>query len=153
VSAGYVIDSSVLITFKRNQPRDIYRTLWKRLESLFRDGDAVVPREALDELDRGTDDLGDWVKKTDAVYETTADVLTVVADISRRHPGWVRGTQNAADPFIIATAKVLGAVAVSNETHRPATVEANLKIPQVASEFGVMTMSTNDFFRELGWQF
>ena len=65
-------------------------------------------------------------------------MIAIVAQISTRHPDWVRETKNAADPFIIATAKVLGAVIVSNEkTRNLATVDANMKIPQVAAEFGV----------------
>ena len=150
----FVIDSSVLIAFERNQPRDIYSTLWDRFEVLLRSGDAAVPREAVTELGRGTDDLVDWVKKTGSVYEADDAVIAVVAQISRRHPGWVRETKNAADPFIIATAKILDAVIVTNERSRnPATVDANMKIPQVAAEFGVSAITTNDLFRQLHWQF
>jgi hypothetical protein len=64
VTIRYVIDSSVLIAFERNQPRDIYPTLWGRFETLLLGGEAVVPREALTELERGTGDLAAWVRKT-----------------------------------------------------------------------------------------
>jgi hypothetical protein len=81
-------------------------------------------------------------------------VIAVVVQISGRHPGWVKETRNAADPFIIAAAKTLGATVVTNERSRgPATVDANLKIPQVAAELSVPTITTNDLFRQLGWQF
>jgi transposase len=80
-------------------------------------------------------------------------VLAVVVDITQRHPGWVSGTQNAADPFVIATAKLLGAIVVTDEEDRHATTDANMKIPQVASELGVTTIVTIAWFRQLGWQF
>ena len=43
MTAQFVIDSSVLIAFERNQPRDIYPTLWDRFETFLRSGDAVIP--------------------------------------------------------------------------------------------------------------
>ena len=154
MTARYVIDSSVFIVFERNQPRDIYATLWDRFATLLSSGNAVVPHEALVELERGTDDLGDWVKATGAVYDTDTAVIDVVRQISKQHPGWVKETKNAADPFIIATAKVLGAVVVTNERSRnPATADVNMKIPQVAAEFDVAVISTNDLSRRLGWHF
>ena len=106
------------------------------------------------ELKRGSDDLPGWVKETGAVRDADDAVILIVKEISARHPGWVQQAKNAADPFIIATAKVLGAVAVTNESsRRAASVDLNLRIPHVAAEFGVRTMSTNDLFRQLGWQF
>lgn len=149
----FVLDSSVLIAFERNQPRDIYTSLWDRVERLLHSGDAVLPQEAVTELEHGTDTLATWVKTTGAVVATDAAVVAVVAQISQRHPGWVSGTQNAADPFIIATAKVLDATVVTNEKSRNATIDGNMKIPQVAAEFGVRCLLTNDFFRMLGWRF
>lgn len=83
----YVVDSSVFIAFERNQPRDIYTSLWDKLEQLLRSGVAVVPQEALVELDRGTDDLSAWVKATGAVAVTDAAVIAIVKQISQRHPG------------------------------------------------------------------
>jgi hypothetical protein len=129
VTIRFVIDSSVLITFERSQPRDVWPTLWDHVENLLRSGNAVVPREAVTELDRGTDDLADWVKKTGAIYDADDAVIAVVTQISAKHPGWVQQTKNAADPFIIATAKVLGAVIVTNERARNATADSNRRIP------------------------
>ena len=153
MTASFVLDSSVLIAFERNQPRDIYTSLWDRVEQLLRSGDAVVPQEAVTELEHGTDDLAAWVKSTGGMVATDAAVITVVAQISQRHPDWVSGTQNAADPFIIATAQVLGAAVVTNEKGRNATADSNMTIPQVAAEFGVKCLLTNDLFRQLGWHF
>ncbi|MCL2464559.1 MAG: DUF4411 family protein [Micrococcales bacterium] len=154
MTVRFVIDSSILISFERNQPRDVWPTLWDHVENLLRSGEAVVPREALTELERGTDDLDDWVKKTGTVYDADDEMIAVVGQISARHPGWVQQTKNAADPFIIATAKVLGAVIVTNERARnTATVDSNMRVPQVAAEFGVTAITTNDLFRQLQWQF
>lgn len=154
MTVRFVIDSSILIAFERNQPQDVWPTLWDYVENLLRDGDAVVPREALTELERGTDDLGDWVKKTGAVCDANDAMIAIVAQISTKHPGWVQETKNAADPFIIATAKVLDAAIVTNERARnAATVDSNMRIPQIAAEFGVLAITTNDLFRQLQWKF
>lgn len=153
--ARYVLDSSCLIKLHRDQPIDIYPSVWERLSELLASGDAVIPREADREMQVKDDELRRWLHARQvSVVESTEDELAVVMQIAARHPGWVRGKKNAADPFLIATASARGAVVVTDErgTGR-ATEDRNLRIPTVAAEFGVKCITYTELVRQCGWTF
>ena len=51
----YVMDASSLIRINRENPRDIFEKVWKRLEQLVKGGGLISPKEVLDEI-MGKDD-------------------------------------------------------------------------------------------------
>ncbi len=151
----YVLDSSCLIKLHREQPRDLFPTLWQRLSELLASGEAVVPREADREMQVKDDELRRWLRDRHAsVVETTEEELVIVAEISARHPGWVRGQKNAADPFVVAAAAVRSAVIVTDERRSgPGAGDQNLKIPNVAGELRVECITPTELIRRCGWTF
>ena len=113
---GFVLDSSFLIKLHRDQPIDLYPSLWDRVSELLATGDAVIPREADREMQAKDDELRRWLRdRKAAVVETSVEELEIVRSIAERHPAWVRGAKNAADPFLIAAARTRGAVVVTDE--------------------------------------
>lgn len=154
-SAAYVLDSSFLIKLHREQPVELYPTLWARIADLLSSGEALVPREAAREIERKTDDLHAWLRRhSGAVVEATADEIETVLTIGQAHPGWVRGQRNAADPFIIAAAVARSATIVTDERQSGYRGgEANLRIPTVAQEFGVECITPTELVRRCGWTF
>ena len=50
----YVIDSSVIITLNASQPRDVYPSVWGKLENLIAEGRANLPQKAYEELIKKT---------------------------------------------------------------------------------------------------
>lgn len=79
-----------MIRFHREQPIDLYPSLWDRLSDLLAGGRAVVPREAQRELESRDDDVQRWLRqRSSCVVEATAPELDVVVEIARRHPLWV----------------------------------------------------------------
>lgn len=81
----YVLDSSCLMKLNRDQPVDLYPSVWERVEELLVGGRAVLPKEAKREIDKKDDVLHDWVKsRPSIVTDETEQDLAVVADISRR---------------------------------------------------------------------
>jgi Domain of unknown function (DUF4411) len=151
----FVLDSSCLIKLHRDQPIELYPSLWERLSELVVSGDAVIPREADREMQARDDELRRWLReRAPAVAETSSEELEIVREIAARHPDWVRGAKNAADPFIIATAKFRGAVVVTDERPSgPGTEDRNLRIPTVAAEFGVECILPTELVRRCGWRF
>lgn len=151
----YVLDASFLIKFHREQPRDLYPTLWERIANLLATGEAILPREAAREIDHKDDQLRAWLRaQSAAVVEATVDELAIVQAIGRRYPDWVRGPRNAADPFVIAAALSREAVVVTAE--RQSGVgggERNLRLPTVAREFGVESILPTELVRRCGWTF
>lgn len=105
MSASYTIDTNIIVTLNRDQPRDIYASVWEALEALTADGRCFMNREAYEELVHVDDECAPWAKVQEGfVQDTTAAELAVVDSITTDHPGWVQETRNAADPFVIAQA-------------------------------------------------
>ena len=152
---GFVLDSSFLIKLHRDQPIELYPSLWDRVSELLANGGAVIPREADREMQDKDDDLRRWLReRSAAVVETSVEELEIVRGIAERHPAWVQGAKNAADPFVIAAALTRGAVVVTDE--RPSgrgTEDRNLWIPTVATELDVECVLATELIRRCGWRF
>lgn len=152
---NYTLDSNILINMERLYPRDIFRSLWDSIESSAGHGETCICEAVLRELERGTDELHDWAKTLNVFLCTTAqsEVVTVAA-ITADHPDWVRGSQNDADPWVIAHGLEEGRVVVTEENRKgPNTEDRNQKIPNVADEHGVQTLKFFDFVKAQGWTF
>lgn len=151
----FVLDSSCLIKLNRDQPIDLYPSVWERLEELSNTGRAVLPKEAERELDKKDDVLKEWVKaRPQMVFDETDEDLAVVGRISTAHPAWVRGPKNAADPFVIAAAVRFGAVIVTDERWAGhAADERNLNIPNIAAQHGVECITFTELVRREQWRF
>lgn len=152
---SYTLDTNILIGMIRRYPRDIFPSVWEALEETIDDGEACICPAVLDETNRGSDDLHMWAKGYPGFEcAVTREELETAALISIAHPEWVRGAENAADPFIIAHAKAQSRVVVTEETRKgPGTLDKNQKIPNVADEFGVECKNFFDLARERGWTF
>lgn len=129
--------------------------MWTNIESSIEAGDSCICQAILVEIHRGGDDLHKWAKGLPQfVCVATDEELALVADISKTHPDWVQGQLNAADPFVIAHAKLEKSTIVTEESRKgPNTVDKNQKIPNIADEHGVDTMKFFDYVRENGWRF
>ena len=81
----------------------------------------------------------------------TQEVLTELTDLMSKYPNFAaqggRST-NAADPWVIAHAKVAGATVVTDEFPTEKTVRASVppKIPDVCSALELPWMRPVDFF-------
>jgi Domain of unknown function (DUF4411) len=94
-----------------------------------------MPKFVYEELLRIDDHCAPWAKGIAGfVVEATDDEFDIVATITADHPDWVQEQKNAADPWIVARATVLGGVILTHERMRcPGVTEANLAIPNVAA--------------------
>ncbi|WP_443027399.1 DUF4411 family protein [Sphingomonas sp. LR61] len=95
-----------------------------------------------------------WAKnETGFVCEITAEEIPIVDAISTAHPGWVQGTANAADPWLIAHAAASGRTIVTEERRAGDNVQdQNQKIPNVATEQQVDTINFFALARAEGWR-
>ena len=152
---SYTLDTNILIGLQQRYPRDIFESAWIALEDTVDDGRACICSEVLDETNRGGDDLYKWAKGyPDFVCDLSKREVDLAAQISRLHPEWVRGTTNAADPFLVAHAKADSLIIVTEERRAGHGVtDRNQKVPNVADEFGVVSMSFFEFARLEGWKF
>ena len=155
MTTGYSVDTSTIIRLHRELPRDIFPTVWDYLEGLIASGRAVLPRECHEELKRKDDQLKKWASDLDGfVVQPDVDEIAVVTAITAAHPGWVQEQQNAGDPWAVANASVHHRTILTEETTKgPGTIDKNLKIPNVAAEFGVVCVNFNQLARSEGWAF
>lgn len=155
MSDHYSIDTNVVVTLNRDQPPDIYASVWQALEELIPEGRCLMVREAYEELLHVDDECAPWAKaQRGLVQETTESELAVVNQITTDHPGWVQESKNAADPFVIAQAVERELVVVTLERRKgPGTEDHNLKIPNVADEWGVDCIDFKELARREGWVF
>ena len=62
MTSSYTLDTNVIVTLNRDQPRDIYVSVWQALESLIAAGRAFMNREAYEELVQVDDECAPWAK-------------------------------------------------------------------------------------------
>jgi hypothetical protein len=151
----YTFDTTVLIGFGRNYPRDVFPTLWDTFEQSVDRGEVCACQAVLDELERGTDELYDWAKRyPHLVCDATQADIDLATEISSAFPDWVREDTNAGDPFVIAHAIVEDRTIVTDEKMAGRGVEPrNQKIPNVAAIYQVATIDFFGFARAEGWKF
>lgn len=151
----YCIDASVVIDLHRSFPRDIYPSVWARVEDLIVAGRAVMPRQVLVELERVDDRCELWVKSFESfVAEAMSVEIDTVAMITQAHPEWVQNQANEADPWVVANAANYGRIIVTNQRLKgPNTVDADLKIPNIALEWTLSCSNFTDLARREGWVF
>ena len=58
----YVFDANIFINLHQRQPRDVYPSVWNKIDELMASGTIISSREVYDELTRSDDSLSEWAK-------------------------------------------------------------------------------------------
>lgn len=151
----YSIDTSSLINaWWRLYPPDVFPAVWGNLDGLIEDGSLRATEEVLHELRRQHDELYEWARARPAMFVEIDDpAQEEVRAILNDHPRLVQAPRgrSAADPFVIALARLNEAVVVTEETRSPNP--SRPKIPNVCDSLGVRTFNFLDLIRENRWVF
>lgn len=150
----FVWDTSALVAaWVERYPIDVLPPLWDRLTASIQAGEMIAPNEVKVELGKRSTELLDFLKPCDGFFVPTDElVLVEVSAVLAEHPRLVmeRKRSFAADPFVIATARVLGGVVVTEEgrgsTGKP-------KIPDVCETYRIECINLLDLIRRVGWRF
>lgn len=151
----YSFDTSALLNGRRDMlPPANFPSLWERIEGMIADGSIRAADEVSRELARRDDEVSRWAKgERDLFAALDAPLQRETSAILRDHPkllGKGKG-RNAADPFVIALARLSGnGVVVTEESSR--SLE-NPKIPDVCEALGVRCVGLIAFVREQNWSF
>ena len=154
----YVFDTSSLVVINHYYPH-AFPTFWARLDELVNQGIITSTREVYNELQNFTDRPNTlaWAKNNKALFEIpTPDELRFVAQILAiprfqaliGEKNRLKGTP-VADPFVVATARVRGAVVVTQEVEK----QNAAKIPNVCKHFGIGCINLAGFMQGQGWTF
>ena len=151
----YSLDTSALIDcWERNYPQDIFPTLWQKLDEMIERGELLLSEELLEELDRKSTGLYDWVRARDyLICPTDEDIQASVTEILATFPRMTELIKNRSmgDPWVIAVAKVKVCTVVSGE--KSSGQNDKPRIPNVCAHFGIKCIKTVDLLREQGWSF
>ncbi len=149
----HTFDTNIIINLQNYYPRDLFGYIWDALEAGAASHEYCICASVHQELNRSGDPLFTWAKNLPGlICQITSHEMQLAAKISQEHPGWVSEQKNAADPFLVAHAIHEGSVIVTNERRAgPGVTDAKQKIPNVAGENGVTTISFLDFLRSAPW--
>jgi len=161
----YIIDTSSLVNLKKNNPIDLFPTVWKKLESLIDDKRLFSPEEVYSEIKKKDDDLYKWATKVHKKLfkKVTPKQIKIVGDILKEYPSLAHiDKESNADPWLIALAielkedrqhslesKPIKRIVVTEERARGDRV----RIPFVCDKFDITAIDVFDMFRTEGWKF
>ncbi|MDF7665942.1 DUF4411 family protein [Bifidobacterium sp. ESL0745] len=151
----FTIDSNILIFLQRNQPPDVFPTIWKWLATQLHHGELCVCPNVLEELNRqdSREDkrLVHFITEHSSCASNTQRTLSefaTVAEIGNAYKDWVRDTKNEADPWVIAHAKEHGGGIITLEKMTIKPSPSNPRIPFVARTlYGIQSLDLFDYLR------
>ena len=150
----YCIDTSSLINLIPPWKKDVYRrdvfpTIWEKLESMIKNGELTSPLEVYEEIKVGQDEIYEWCKNNKKMFRDIDDCQRQkLQDVKRQYeknyweneinkPRW-------ADPWVIAISICEEATIVADEKNKPN------RIPFISGKFGKKCLGLLDFFKEIG---
>ena len=146
----FCVDTSAWLDgWRRNYPRDVFQTLWTRIEELVDQGEIIASEEVYVEIAKKDDDLHEWIQARKAMLVAPEEAVQLrVAALLGKYPRLVDTLKgrSQADPFVIATAMERGAVVVTGE--QIGTAEKP-RIPFVCYAEGVRCITFLEMIREL----
>jgi len=153
----YCLDANVLIQAK-NGPYgfDIASTFWELIDQKFEEGVISTSSLVYKELVGGNDELAMWIrerKDNGSFIEPDRDVqntLSAIADyVNENYPQHEAAAfLSGADPWVIALAKTMSAVVVTQEK-LVGGESRKVKIPNICRIFSVPYIDTYQMLREL----
>lgn len=161
-NSTYIIDASSLIEMKDKYPEETFPGVWKKMEELYKQGRLLAPFEVREEL--LDDELKIWVKNKKKMFISPDDKqIKLVKEILLNYPFLAKpeklGGPNA-DPWLIALAVKLKDenqddlfcrnkyIIVTEESKAKKT-----RIPAVAKNYGIDSISLKELFKNEGWKF
>ena len=150
----YCIDTSSLINLIPPWKKDVYRrdvfpTIWEKLESMIKNGELTSPLEVYEEIKVGQDEIYEWCKNNKKMFRDIDDCQRQkLQDVKRQYeknyweneinkPRW-------ADPWVIALAICDRTIIVADEKN------VQNKISFIADKFNIKCFKLLDLFKEIG---
>lgn len=153
----YVMDSSVLIDFSRQLPRDIFEGVWEHLTNYVRHGRVLIHRMVVFELTQKSDKEDDaalWTKSIpdDQIVELDDIQGAFIHQMGIDDDEYGRRLampeyMYSADPFVIALGKIRSCCVVTNER------SGKGKIPEICARYSIDAMKAHDMMRAENWTF
>jgi hypothetical protein len=149
----YCIDTSCLIAaWEERYPIDHFPKFWALLDCAITARKICAPIAVHDETEKKSKELHKWLGDRDGLFvELNEDIQKEVKAILVKHPRLVveKKQRYAADPFIIATAKLRGLTIVTEE--RPTGNLNRPNIPDICADYGLSYINLLQLIRTEKW--
>jgi hypothetical protein len=158
MSNRYCLDTSVFInSWNQHYRIDVFPAVWTALDGMIREGRVISCAEVYAELEKQRDELLAWVKPRKHVFHSpTNETTDQMKELMGRYPNFAAagGSANAADPWLIAHARVTDTVIVTFEQFQERSKATKPpKIPNVCHDLGIRCLKPIDFLAENGISF
>ena len=167
-SEKFLIDANTLMAASRFfYAYDLIPSFWKAFENEIKSGSIVLLDMVKAEIDKGQDELKQWVSDRECDFEicnhVDPEIIPKYAEVMQyiqecgfyNEKGlneWARN--DVADPWLIATAVAKGYKLITFEQSAGSLNTKNksgrVKIPDVAKHFGIEVHSLYHMMRQLG---
>jgi hypothetical protein len=157
----YCIDASSLIKLKQDFPRQVFSTLWEKVEELVASGRLIAPDEVFREIEKD-DMLGPWAKQNKNMFrKLDQDQLDAAKDVTSRFRNIAKPGRfgPAADPFVVALAHLesrrLRSSLLESQSECVVVSEERGpgKIPGACAHYDLTCVALVDLFQREGWKF
>jgi hypothetical protein len=149
----YGFDTSAFIDpWRRHQPRDIFKSMWKKIDELIDGHEIVACGMVKTELEEKDDELLKYVRSKAGFFVPDDDGQQQCnAKVVRQFPHWipVNSTKNRADSFVVALGMAHNLTVVTYENNGSAS---QIKIPFVCKQLGVACLHFIDFLRHISFE-
>jgi hypothetical protein len=149
----YCIDTSCLIAaWEERYPLENFPKFWTYFEQLIDANRVWTPMAVHDEIEKKSKELHKWLGDRARLFiELDEEIQREAKAILARHPRLVMAKKQrfAADPFVIATARVRGLTVVTEEG--PTGKLAKPNIPDVCDDYGVEWTNLIRLIRAEAW--
>ena len=155
----YIFDTSPFVILSRHFYPKRFPTLWEKFDSMIQDEKIISVKEVFNEINSygDTDRLIEWAKTHKNIFlKPDREELVFVTEIFQighfqtliRKKERLQG-KPVADPFIIAKAKILNGIVVSEEQWR----KNSAKLPNICEHFKVECIDFEKFMEKENWIF
>ncbi len=161
---AYLLDTNIFRELLEHFPKrgKMFEEIWRQFEQGIKDGSILSVDECYNELTRHYDEKNphyQWLHDRQEMFlnptnEESIYIRTLFQNPKMResiHEKNIVKNRPAADAYLAAKAKALGAVVVTKEEYKPHSAQ----LPNVCEALGVKWISYDEFMEELsagaGW--
>lgn len=156
----FCIDANILIqAWQKYYSPEFCPSYWEVLNELGKKGSIFIPELVYEEIERGEDDLYDWLKESDIPIQKidgeVTNCLKEIYDSNPKHKFLVsnNGIHSKADPWVIAHAMKENAIVVTKEQKDYIKKQTKIKIPHVCDNMGVEWIDDFEFIKRTNIKF
>jgi Domain of unknown function (DUF4411) len=155
----FVFDSSAYINgWRDHYPPSTFPSVWMLIEECFNDGRVLSPREVYNELTRKDDDVAAWAKDRLPGFVEPSEAVMRAAGAIFENELPDSGDRDAADPWVIAEARIRDLTVVTYEGRTFSGVPTSDKrwarsMPGICNRLGVPCLTLPEALGHLGGSF